>query len=138
MEIYTFNPEKKFNLPVVLMSLSAGFPSPGDDYIDKVLDLNDLVKHPEATFFMKVDTDSMEGVGIYKDDFLIVDKSVKPNDNKIIVGALNGELVVARLKIKNKRYFLVSETKNNKPFEIHPESDFQIHGVVIYSIRTNL
>lgn len=138
MEIYTFSPEKRFNLPVVLMSLSAGFPSPGDDYIDKVLDLNDLVTHPEATFFMRVDTDSMEGAGIYKDDLLVIDKSVKPTDNKVIVGALNGELVIGRLKIKNKRYFLVSENENKRPFEIHPESDFQIHGVVIYSIKKHL
>lgn len=137
-EIYEFNPETKIELPFLTTKIPAGFPSPGDDYIDKTLDLNDLIKHPAATFIMRVSGDSMEGAGIFNGDLIIVDRAVKPEDGKIIVAALNGELIVKRLKIHTGRYFLVSENPGYKPFEVHQESDFEIHGVVIYSIRNHL
>ena len=135
MQVYTFSPQTKLELPFLLSKLSAGFPSPGDDYIDSVLDLNDLVTHPEATFIMRVETDSMKGAGIYNGDLLIVDRSVEAKDGKVVVGALNGELIIGRLSVKNKRHFLVSEDGEYRPFEIHPESDFMVHGVVTYSIK---
>lgn len=135
MQIYSFSPQTKLKLPFLLSKLSAGFPSPGDDYIDRALDLNDLVTHPEATFIMRVETDSMKGAGIYSGDLLIVDRSVEAGNGKVVVGALNGELIIGRLSIKNKRHFLVSKDGEYKPFEIHPESDFRIHGVVTYSIK---
>ncbi|NIP30327.1 MAG: translesion error-prone DNA polymerase V autoproteolytic subunit [Candidatus Dadabacteria bacterium] len=135
METYAFEAQREIKLPVLLSAIPAGFPSPGDDYIDRFLDLNDLVTNPESTFFMRVATDSMSNDGIANGDLIVVDRSANPSDGKVVVGALNGELVIARLAVKNKRYFLVSD---NRPFEIHPESDFRIHGVVTYSIKKHI
>lgn len=135
-----YNPERKIRLSVPLFSVSiaAGFPSPGDDYIDKALDLNDLVAHPAATFIMKVEGHSMAGAGIRNGDLIIVDRAVKAEDNSIIVAAFNGELIVRRLKIHNEKHYLVSETPGHRPIEIHPESNFEIHGVVTYSISKHV
>lgn len=135
MQLINFEPETELKLPLLSSTIPAGFPSPGDDYIDKYLDLNDLVTNPEASFFMRVATDSMKDDGIGIGNLIIVDRSAKPADGKIIVGALHGELVIARYKIKGKRHFLVS---GNRPFEIDPESNFLIHGVVTYSIKKHL
>lgn len=137
-EIYT--PERRIHLSVPMFSVTipAGFPSPGDDYIDKALDLNDLVAHPAATFIMRVEGHSMAGAGIRNGDLLIVDRAVKAGDNSIIVAAFNGELIIRKLKIHNQKYYLVSETPGDRPIEIHPESNFEIHGVVTYSISKHV
>ena len=137
-EIY--NHEKRRHIPIPLFSanIPAGFPSPGDDYVDKAIDLNDLVSHPAATFIMRVDGSSMSGAGIRNGDLLIVDRAVRAEDGSIIVAAFNGELIVRRLKIHNKRHYLVSENPEHRPLEIHPEADFEIHGVVTYSISKHV
>lgn len=131
-----YNPERKSQLFIPLLSthITAGFPSPGDDYIDSSLDLNDLISHPAATFIMRVEGHSMSETGIRNGDLLIVDRAVKAEDNSIIVAALNGELIVRKLKIHNDGYYLVSENPQYRPVEIHPEADFEIQGVVTYSI----
>ena len=86
--------------PLYLSKVSAGFPSPADDYIENKLDLNThLIKHPSATFFLKVSGDSMKNAGIQSGDMLIFDKSLGPTDGKIVIAALDGELTVKRLLI---------------------------------------
>lgn len=131
-----YSPERRIQLSVPLFSvnIAAGFPSPGDDYIDKGMDLNDLILHPAATFLMRVEGDSMSSAGIGNGDLLIVDRAVKAGDNSIVVAALNGELIVRRLKIHNGRHYLVAENPQYRPVEIHPEANFEIRGVVTYSI----
>jgi len=133
-EIYRPKQNLRLSIPFFSASIPAGFPSPGDDYIDKSLDLNDLVSNPAATFIMRVEGYSMAGAGINNDDLLIVDRSVKAEDNSIVVASFNGELIVRRLKVHNSRYYLVSENPGSRPLEIHPEADFEIYGVVTYSI----
>src|SRR6056297_954033 len=77
---------------------AAGFPAPGDDQVERVLDINDLVvRHPATTFFVRVEGDSMEGAGIYSGDVLVVDRGVETRHGVIVVAAVNGELVVKRL-----------------------------------------
>ena len=86
-------------LPLFSGKVSAGFPSPADDYVEKTLDLNELlVQKPAATFFVRAEGESMLGAGIHPNDILIVDRSIKPNAGKIVICALNGELTVKRLK----------------------------------------
>jgi DNA polymerase V len=90
-----------YQLPLYANKISAGFPSPADDYIEMKLDLNThLIKHPAATFFVRVSGDSMLNAGINSGDLLIVDRSIEPVDGKIVIVALNGELTVKRLSIK--------------------------------------
>ena len=76
-------------IPMYSSRPQAGFPSPGDDQIEKVLDINDLVvKHPASTFFVRVEGDSMEGAGICSNDVLVVDRSITARDGVIVVAAL--------------------------------------------------
>jgi len=89
--------------PLFQSRIQAGFPSPGDDFKDGSLDLNEhLISHKAATFFVRVAGDSMTGVGIFPGDLLIVDRSLTPTSGKIVIAVLNGEMTVKRLeKITN-------------------------------------
>src|SRR6056297_1953129 len=81
---------------------AAGFPAPGDDQVERVLDINDLVvQHPESTFFVRVEGDSMDGVGIFSGDVLVVDRAPEARDGSIVVAAVNGELVVKVLVVSS-------------------------------------
>lgn len=118
-------------LPLYQMPVSAGFPSPADDYIEQRLDLNrHLIKNPAATFMARVSGDSMIGVGIHDGDVIIVDRSLEPKDGQIVIAVLNGELTVKRLKHKRKRLFLQAENPNYPDIEITDASAFQVWGVV--------
>lgn len=115
---------------------AAGFPAPGDDQIEKVLDINDLVvKHPASTFFVRVEGDSMEGAGIFSHDVLVVDRSIDAHDGRIVVAAVNGELVVKRLSLRNGSQLLVSENEAYSPIAIGDGEDCFIWGVVVGSVR---
>src|SRR6476661_8507117 len=94
-------------LPYFEVGVSAGFPSPADDEIERPLDLHDLlVKHPSATFFIRVDGDSMEGAGIYTGDILVVDRALKAEHGTVVVALFNGEFTVKRLHIVQKKIYL--------------------------------
>lgn len=124
-------------LPLFIARVSAGFPSPADDHIDKNLDLNEfLIKHPAATFFVRVAGNSMINAGIRNGDLLIVDKALEPADNKIVVAALNGELTVKRIRKIKGKLFLAPENQDYQPIEIEPESQFEVWGVVTHVIQT--
>jgi DNA polymerase V len=118
-------------LPLFIAKISAGFPSPAEDYIDRTLDLNEhLIKHPAATFFVRVEGSSMINAGIHTGDILIVDRALEPSDGKIIIAVINGEMTVKRIKKKSEKLFLMPENDEFKPFEITESSEFQVWGVV--------
>ncbi|MCK4917150.1 MAG: translesion error-prone DNA polymerase V autoproteolytic subunit [Candidatus Omnitrophica bacterium] len=122
--------------PLFAASISAGFPSPADDFIDRKLDLNEfLIKHPASTFFVKVEGDSMIGAGIHSGDMLIVDRSLKPNSNKIIIAVLNGELTVKRIKIIKNKIYLVPENNDFQSTEVTEDMGFEVWGVVTQVIH---
>lgn len=124
-------------LPLYLSPVKAGFPSAADDYLDRALDLNDfLIKHPAATFVVKVKGDSMIGAGIQSGDMLIVDRSLEAKDKKIVVAILNGEFTVKRLHQRQGKMFLIAENPQYQPIEITPGIDFEIWGVVVHVIHT--
>jgi DNA polymerase V len=124
------------SLPLVQSRVSAGFPSPADDYLEIKLDLNKyLIQHPTATFYVRVKGDSMENAGIFDDDLLIVDRAKDSKDLDIIVGVLDGEFTVKRLVKKAGRVFLHPENDNYKPIRIEEENDFRVWGVVTYVIH---
>ncbi|SIO13765.1 LexA family protein [Halodesulfovibrio marinisediminis] len=117
----------------------AGFPSPADDYLEGALDLNKLLVHnAPATFFLRVKGDSMTGAGIHTDDILVVDRSVSPTHNSIVVAVLNGALTVKRLWQKNGRVALMPDNPRYKPIEVTHNESFEVWGVatsVIHSLR---
>ena len=123
-------------LPIFYAYAVAGFPSPSDDYPTR-LDLNrQLIKNPDATYMVKVWGDSMENVGIHSGDVLIVDRSITPADNKIVVVCLDGELFVKRIKKFGEEIYLIAENEKYKPIKIMPNQDFEIWGVVIHVIHS--
>lgn len=123
-------------LPFYESGLPAGFPSPADDYLERQLDLHELlVEHPEATFFVRVEGDSMIGAGMHSGDILIVDRSLTARHGKIVVALLSGEFTVKRLLMKGKKLYLAAENPRYAPLEITEETDFQVWGVVTYVIH---
>jgi len=137
LEIYRNLPETDGLYPLFCTRISAGFPSPADDYIENALDLNEyLIKHPAATFFVRVTGDSMIGAGINSGDILIVDRSVTAVNNSVIVAVLNGEFTVKRLVKRGSCIHLFPENPAYEPIEINNGSEFEVWGVVIHVIHS--
>lgn len=126
-------------LPLYASAVSAGFPSPADDYIETALDLNThLIKHPSATFFVRVSGESMINAGIYDQDVLIVDRSLTPKQSDIVIAVLDGELTVKRLHLEKESVTLLPENPDYPPIPITKSMAFTIWGVVttvIHSVR---
>ena len=121
-----------YKTPLFLCRIAAGFPSPADDFIESKIDLNEqLILHPEATYFLRVKGDSMIGAGIHEGDLLIVDRSLDPKSGRIVIAAFNGELTVKRLHIsKSRQITLIPENETYDPIKVNEDSDFLIWGVV--------
>jgi DNA polymerase V len=118
-------------LPLFTGKVAAGFPSPADDYVEKNLDLNELlVQKPAATFFVRAQGESMLGAGIHPDDILVVDRSIEPVPGKIVICALNGELTVKRLARENGQWKLQAENPVYADIAIHEDLELVIWGVV--------
>lgn len=121
-------------LPFYLYQVPAGFPSPAEDYVDKSLDLLELlVQHPSATFFCRVRGDSMEGAGIFDGDILVVDRSIQAAHGSVVVAAVAGELTCKYLD--KHRHRLLPANGKYRPIEISEDSELIIEGVVRHSIR---
>ena len=124
-------------LPLYSCKISAGFPSPADDHLEKKLDLNShLIKHPAATFFVRVNGDSMINAGINDNDILIVDRSLKPSHGKIVIAVVDGQMTVKRLHKRSGKLILMPENNHFKPIEITESMTVEIWGVVITSIHS--
>jgi DNA polymerase V len=122
--------------PLLLALVAAGFPSPADDYLDRDLDLHELlIQHPAATYYVRLSGDSMQGAGLYDGDILVVNRSLEPKHHDIVIAVLDGELTVKRLfrqadlvqlRPANHRYPIITVT---------PDRELLIWGVVTGSIR---
>jgi DNA polymerase V len=129
--IYKPDQTTGYERPLYLESVSAGFPSPANDYIESPLDLNQhLIKHPAATFFVKAKGDSMIDAGIHSGDLLIVDRSLEVTDGKVVIAVVDGEMIVKRISIVGGRVYLMPENKDFEPIEITESIDLVIWGVV--------
>jgi DNA polymerase V len=136
-EVFCPLSETSHELPLYSCTVSAGFPSPADDYLEGQLDLNKyLIKHPAATFFVRVTGDSMIGAGIHSDDLLIVDRSLEAKDGRVVIAVVNGELLVKRLKLQSSQIFLIAENPNYPLLKITDAMDFQVWGVVTNAIHS--
>ena len=130
---------KKFKIPLLNDSVSAGFPSPADDYTEENIDLNEhLISNPFSTFFLRVKGDSMINAGIKDKDLIIVDKSLISKPGDIVIAMIDGEFTIKRLSIKNDELYLKAENNNYPDFRFENHIDVQIWGVVIYSIHSYL
>jgi len=123
------------SLPLYAHKVVAGFPSPAEDYVEARLDLNEkLIRNKEATFLLSVQGDSMKDAGITDGDILVVDRSIEPQDGKIVIAALDGELTVKRLSVKSTGTWLVPENDDYPPILVRESSDIVIWGVVTATI----
>jgi DNA polymerase V len=122
--------------PLLAWPVMAGFPSPADDYLEGRIDLNEhLIKHPAATFFVRVSGDSMTGAGIDDGDLLIVDRAAEVTSGSIVVARIHDEFTLKRVRKDGSRVFLVPENKAYPSIEITEGSDFEIWGRVTGSVR---
>ena len=136
LSIINIEADKKTNTPMFLDSVSAGFPSPATDYMENKLDLNEyLVKHPAATFIVKANGPSMIEAGILSGDLLIVDRSVTPKNDNIVIASVFGDLTVKKLRKKGSALFLVSANNEYSSIEVREEMECFIWGVVTYVIN---
>ncbi|MEO8766219.1 MAG: translesion error-prone DNA polymerase V autoproteolytic subunit [Ginsengibacter sp.] len=119
------------SIPLFQSTIQAGFPSPAQDYMEEDIDLQKmLIRHPLATFIIRVKGDSMVGAFIPEDALLIVDKSLKPKNRDIIVAVVNGEFTVKRLVKSAMKCVLQAENPTYKPIEITGDMEFVVWGVV--------
>lgn len=118
--------------PLGLTPISAGFPSPAEDYADRSLDINEyLVRNPVSTFFFQVQGDSMQGAEIFDGDILVVDRSITPQHGHIVVAFLNGERLVKRLFRRGGRIALIAENPDYPALDLHDGVELIIWGVVV-------
>lgn len=136
LEIYSADTTTNISLPLVDSGISAGFPSPADDFLDISIDLNkELIKNPSTTFYGRVKGDSMINAGLDSGDLLIIDKSLEPVNNKIAVCFIDGEFTVKRIKIDKEVVWLVAENEKYKPIKVTADNDFIIWGIVTTVIK---
>ena len=134
--IYLHGRSTRLSRPLLMWRISAGFPSPAEDYVEGRIDLNrDLIKHPLATFYIRVIGDSM-APQIHAGALLVVDRMVETKDDDIVIARIGDELCVKRLRIEpDGRIWLLSENKAYQPIQITEEMDFEVWGRVMYSIQ---
>ena len=121
---------------LIEQGISAGFPSPADDFKEIRISLDrELVKNKEATFYARVSGDSMIGAGLEDGDLLIIDRSLNPENGKIAVCLVDGEFTVKRIKKIKKYFYLMPENKKYNPIKITEENELTVWGVVVYVIK---
>ena len=126
----------KVNIGSGISFISAGFPSPAEEFTELSISLDKhLIQNPAATFMVYANGNSMLHAGIHHGDILIIDKSLNARDGDIIIAVLYGEFTVKELSIINGTFFLIPKNSQYSPIEISDDMDFEIWGVVIYSIR---
>ena len=127
----------RLNIPLFLERVSAGFPSPAEDYIEKTLDLNELcIQHPAATFFVRVEGESMIDAGIFPGDVLVVDRSLRAQHGDIIIASLESEMTVKELHLIPLPVCLLPRNLAYKPILIEEGMVLEVFGVVTNVVRS--
>ena len=136
LEIYPPDLSRSLDLPFVNQGISAGFPSPADDFLDIKIDLNrEFIKNPNSTFYARVRGNSMIGAGLRDGDLLIIDRSLEAEHKKIAVCFIDGEFTVKRIKKEKDSIWLMPENKDYPPIKVDETNDFVIWGVVTTVIK---
>ena len=127
---------KRFTQHDVPTANATGFGAAADDYMERGIDLNEqLIRNKPATFFMKVSGNSMIDAGIYDGDIVIVDKSIKPVNGKIVIAVIDGDMLIRRYQKTMNKLLLIPETSKLATIDVSEFSDFKVWGVVVYLIR---
>ncbi len=128
--------KKIISIPYFEEGVSAGFPSPAENFMSEEIDLNNiLINNPTSTYYVRVFGDSMRGAGIISGDLLIVDRSLEITKNCIVVAHIDGEFTVKRIKKSKKKMYLSAENQTYGDIEITEEMNFELFGVVTHSIH---
>ncbi|HEX5654346.1 MAG TPA: translesion error-prone DNA polymerase V autoproteolytic subunit [Chitinophagaceae bacterium] len=128
---------KQFTQQEVRTANATGFGAAADDYMERGIDLNEqLIRNKPATYFFRMKGDAMREAGIFDNDVLIVDRSLKLENGRIIVAILNGELLVRRFQKNFSSAFLIPENNRYKTINLAEFSDFTVWGVVVYTIHS--
>jgi DNA polymerase V len=136
LDFYSALTDTELELPFVKGGISAGFPSPAEDFTDSGIDLNkELIDNKFSTFFGRVKGNSMQDLGIHDGDIMIIDKSITPQDGKIAVCYIDGEFTVKKIKIDKENCYLMPANPDYKPIQVTAENDFLIWGIVTYVIK---
>jgi DNA polymerase V len=125
----------RWSRPLIMCRVSAGFPSPAEDYVEGRIDLNrDLIKHPLSTFYIRVAGDSMMPL-IHPGALLLVDRMVETKDDDVVIARINDDLCVKKLRIEDGCIWLLAENEMYSPIQITEEMDFEVWGRVMYTIQ---
>ena len=136
LEFFVPSISEELRLPLVDAFISAGFPSPADDYLEAKLDLNQLlIQNPSSTFFARVRGNSMLDAGIHDGDILIIDKSLEPKQTSVLICFIDGEFTVKKVMRANGDFYLMPQNKEFEPIKVNKNSDFRLWGVVTYCIH---
>jgi DNA polymerase V len=124
-------------IPMFLSTIQAGFPSPADEYLEEVLSLDEIcITHPASTFLGKIKGNSLQDISIHPGDIAVIDKSITPQHNDLVVCVINGEFNAKILTIdKQKRISLMSANPEFKPIVIAELTDFKVWGVITFVIQ---
>lgn len=135
--IFTANLSLAFQAPLFLSHVQAGFPSPGEAYVEDIIDLNKyLIRCKASTFFIRVATDTMEAAGIFCGDLLIIDRSLHAFHGNIIVAVLNGQMSIKRLEKRDAQVFLCTADEPYAGILVTDDDTFSIWGVATYVIHS--
>ena len=130
--------EKKLKLHYA-QAIKAGFPSPAEDYMRDSLDFNrDLIEHPEATFYGRVEGDSMMEANICDGDIAVIDRSVEPKNGDVIVAFVNNEFTIKYLDLTHRKEGYIELRPANRifrPIRIDEDDNFEVWGVVVWTIK---
>jgi DNA polymerase V len=133
----TYGGSRQFGQRDIRTADATGFGAAADDYAERGIDLNEqLIRNKPATFFMRVKGDAMIGAGIHDGDIVIVDRSVKAVNGKVVIATLNGEMLIRRFEKTFNKLRLLPGTSKLSPIEIDPScEEFSVWGVVMYCIH---
>ena len=137
-KISFFQPDQDSGKTSLLVNegVSAGFPSPADDFKELRISIDkEVVKNETATFYARVSGESMQGAGLDDGDLLVIDRSLEPEDNKIAICFIDGEFTVKRLKVEKDCVYLMPENPKYQPIKVTEDNELIIWGVVTYVVK---
>lgn len=136
LEFFIPDDSNIIEIPLASSSISAGFPSPADDFQEDKISLDKyVVKNKDATFYASLKGTSMIDAGFDEGDILVIDRSLEPTDNKIAVCFVDGDFTVKRIKVTTDGAWLLPYNKDLKPIKITEENTFIIWGIVTYIVK---
>jgi len=135
--VYKDAPSRSLARPVIGFRVSAGFPSPAEDYVEGSLDISKyLVRRPISTFYIRVRGDSMTGANIHPGNLLVVDRAAEVYEGHVVVARIGDELCIKRFHTDGSRVWLVAENAAYEPIEVTPDMDFEVWGRVMHCIQS--